>query len=76
MPICEFLEEQVPEPCLIPKDPFLRAEVRAFCEMINAGIQPLSNLKVRQKLDEAGQDSAAWNKLFIEQGFDGIILKY
>jgi len=71
VPICEFLDEKVPEPPLLPKDPIKKAEVRAFCEMINAGIQPLINLKVRQKVEQLGHDPAEWNKLFLEQGFEG-----
>ncbi len=42
--ILEFLEEQFPEVPLLPKDPVLRAKVRALVEAINAGTQPLQNL--------------------------------
>ena len=71
MPICEFIEETVKEPKLLPDDPIKKAKVRAFCEIINAGIQPLQNLKVRNKVQELGFDMTEWNKLFIEQGFEG-----
>lgn len=66
MPICEYLDEVITENKLIPTDPIKRARVRAFCENINAGIQPLINLKVRQKVTEIGYDMTEWNKQFIE----------
>src|ERR1700723_2518626 len=44
--IGEWLEETHPAQPLLPKDSFARAEVRALCELINAGIQPLGNLPV------------------------------
>lgn len=42
--ILEYLEETFPTPALLPKDPVLRAKVRALVETINAGTQPLQNL--------------------------------
>jgi glutathione S-transferase len=33
--ILEYLEEQFPEPPLLPPDPALRAEVRVFCDWFN-----------------------------------------
>lgn len=71
MAICEYLEEVTAEPKLLPSDPIKKAKVRAFCEIINAGIQPLINLKVRNKVQQIGYDMTEWNKEFIEQGFVG-----
>ena len=50
--IIEFLEDVQPEPALLPKDPFARAQARRIAESINAGIQPLQNLRVLKKLDQ------------------------
>ncbi len=69
MAICEYLDEAYPDVKLLPTDPFKRCDVRAVCEMLNAGIQPLQNLKIRQKIDEMGKDSVQWNKHWIEEGF-------
>src|SRR5262249_10154988 len=41
MAIIEWLDETRPEPRLLPGDTFDRAHVRALCELINAGTQPL-----------------------------------
>jgi maleylacetoacetate isomerase len=48
--IIEWLEEMRPEPPLLPKDPFDRAEVRAFALAIAADVHPLNNLRVLQYL--------------------------
>jgi maleylacetoacetate isomerase len=67
--IMELLEELYPEPALLPKSPQDRARVRALVETINAGIQPLQNLIV---LDRVGGDDqekrSAWMKFFIPRG--------
>jgi maleylacetoacetate isomerase len=67
--IMELLEELYPEPALLPKSPQDRARVRALVETINAGIQPLQNLIV---LDRVGGDDqekrGAWMRFFITRG--------
>ena len=54
--ILELLEEQHPEPPLLPRDAFLRARTRELAEAINAGIQPHQNLGPMGRIDalEAG----------------------
>jgi maleylpyruvate isomerase len=44
--IIEWLEETIPEPALLPKDPISRAEVRAFALAIACDIHPINNLRV------------------------------
>lgn len=70
MPICEYLEEF--EPKLLPEDPISKANVRAVCELINSGIQPLQNLHVLQKLEkDFGIDAdtkIAWAGFFNAKG--------
>ena len=51
LPICEYLEETRSDIKLLPKDYILRSKIRAFCEVINSGIQPLHNLRVLKKID-------------------------
>lgn len=67
--IMELLEELHPEPALLPKTPEERARVRALVQTINAGIQPLQNLVV---LDRVGgtdpEKRSAWMKFFITRG--------
>jgi len=70
--ICEYLEETLPTPALLPADPVLRARVRAFAEVIACDIHPVQNLKVLRRLREAGLDEAAvnaWAARTIEDGF-------
>jgi maleylacetoacetate isomerase len=44
--IIEWLEETRPEPPLLPRDAFERAEVRAFAQAIAIDVHPLNNLRV------------------------------
>ena len=54
MAILEYLEETFPTPPLLPADPWLRARARQLAEMVNAGIQPMQNLSLLQRLQESG----------------------
>lgn len=70
--ILEWLEETVPEPPLLPREPFARARVRAFALAIACEIHPLSNLAVRRYLhDVLGLDAQAeqrWHHRWLEAG--------
>ena len=67
--IMELLEELYPDPPLLPKTPQDRARVRALVETINAGIQPLQNLIVLDKVGGDDQEKrGAWMKFFITRG--------
>jgi maleylpyruvate isomerase len=69
--ICEFLEEIVPRPPLLPADPFERANVRAFAQAIACDIHPVQNLKVLARLRKVGVAEAAvtdWARDIIEEG--------
>ena len=54
MAILEYLEERFPSPPLLPAEPWLRARARQLAEMVNAGIQPMQNLSLLQRLQESG----------------------
>ncbi|MDO5620964.1 MAG: maleylacetoacetate isomerase [Paracoccus sp. (in: a-proteobacteria)] len=70
--IIEWLDETQPGPRLLPQDPTLRAEVRAFALIIACDIHPLHNLRVlnfikaNYGLDQAGAD--AWCRQWIGEG--------
>ena len=69
MAILEFLEETHPQPALLPKDPFGRAEARKLAEVVNSGIQPLQNLSVLQRIkNELKGDDKAWAAYWIARG--------
>jgi maleylpyruvate isomerase len=52
--IIELLEETHPSPPLLPKDPFRRAKVRAFAQVLACDTHPVQNLKVLARLRELG----------------------
>lgn len=59
MAIVELIEELFPEPSVFPKDPILRAEVRAFSHHISCDLHPIHVHRVRTYLAEAmGVDDA------------------
>jgi maleylpyruvate isomerase len=70
--ILEYLEETVPEPPLLPRDPYLRARARQLAELINAGIQPLQNLAPLRQVKSLGLDEQAWAHHFIERGLEAL----
>jgi len=71
--IIEYLDEVHPGPKLLPTDPFDRAYVRAFSQIIACEIHPVNNLRVRKyikssyKLDDEGVN--AWYRHWIAEGF-------
>lgn len=73
MAIVELLEELFPEPSVLPKDPLLRAEVRAFAHLIAADLHPINNNRVRRyladvvKADEA--TVAGWYRHWVATAF-------
>ncbi len=71
--ILEYLEERYRTPALLPAEPYLRARVRMFSEMVNSGIQPLQNLSVLQRLkNELKQDDKAWGAYWNTRGLTAL----
>lgn len=70
--IIEWLDETTAGPRLLPADPKLRAEVRAFAQAIACDVHPLQNLRVLDYLKaEFGADQAAldrWCGRWITEG--------
>ncbi|WP_020395119.1 maleylacetoacetate isomerase [Thiolinea disciformis] len=71
--IIEWLEEQYPEPPLLPKDVNQRAHVRALAALIGCDIHPINNKRILDYLRKHyGQDEAginAWCGEWIHAGF-------
>ena len=71
--IMEYLDEAYPGPKLLPGDPFDRAYVRAYSQLIACEIHPLNNLRTLKyvkrtyKLDDDGVNS--WYRYWIAEGF-------
>lgn len=74
MAIIEYLDEQHPEPPLLPKDALARAHVRALAQMIACEIHPINNLRVLKYLkhdlmvDESSKD--AWYRHWTRTGLE------
>ena len=71
--ILDYLEETYPTPSLLPSDPVVKAQARAFGLFISAEMHALSVVRVRKFLVDglgASQEGvAAWVYHWIDQGF-------
>jgi maleylacetoacetate isomerase len=74
--IVEYLDENYPEPPLLPKHKADRARVRALAEIVACDIHPINNLRVlRYLIHSLGCDEAAvasWYNHWIAAGFEGL----
>lgn len=70
--IVEYLESRIPEPPLIPTDPYLAAKARQMAEIVNSGIQPIQNLRVLQAIEAIGGDKKEWGRKWIASGLDAL----
>lgn len=71
--IIEWLEEQYPEPALLPKDEPARAQVRAIAALIGCDIHPINNKRIldylRNVLKLDAEQIEAWCQNWIDEGF-------
>jgi len=74
--IIEYLEEILPTPALLPKDPYHRARIRQACEIINSTAHPLGNLKVQTYLEKnhgfTAADKETWAKYWYNHGLEAL----
>ncbi len=70
--ILEYLEETVPQPPLLPADPYLRARARQLAEVVNSGIQPFQNLPTLALFGQLGGDAKQTAAGFIARGLDAL----
>lgn len=73
--IIEWLEEQYPEPALLPKDALAKEKVRAIAALIGCDIHPLNNKRVLEHLRQLGLDESqvnAWCARWIQDGFSAL----
>jgi maleylpyruvate isomerase len=77
--ICEYLDEIVPEPRLLPADPLRRAKVRAAALLIACDVHPVQNLRILDRLRGlglTGEQVTHWATQVIDEGltaFDRLI---
>jgi len=71
--IIEYLDETIPAPALLPRDPLGRAQVRAMALGIACDIHPVNNLRVanylRRELAQPEPVVEQWMLHWIEAGF-------
>lgn len=74
--IVEWLDETHPEPPLLPKDPWARAQVRSLAQLVACDVHPLNNLRVLQHLEHrfglGERDRTAWYRHWIAEGFNAL----
>ncbi|ENU91132.1 maleylacetoacetate isomerase [Acinetobacter vivianii] len=73
--IIEWLEEQYPEPALLPTDALAKEKVRAIAALIGCDIHPLNNKRVLEYLRQLGLDESqvnAWCARWIQDGFSAL----
>jgi len=74
--IIEFIEEEHPQPSLLPSAPVDRAFVRSLAYTVGCEIQPLNNLRVLQYLENQFQIEKSqrdlWYSHWVQEGFTAI----
>jgi maleylacetoacetate isomerase/maleylpyruvate isomerase len=74
--IIEYLEESYPGSALLPKQAYLRAQIRAMAQTVACDIHPLNNLRVLQylkkKLSAEQQQLDNWYQHWVQKGFAAI----
>jgi maleylpyruvate isomerase len=73
--ICEYLDETVGGPKLLPDDPVRRAKVRAAAQLIACDIHPIQNLRVLDRLRALGlakEEVADWARQVIDEGLEAL----
>lgn len=83
MSIIEYIEEQYPQPALLPASLTARAYVRSIANVVSCDMHPLNNLRVlkylKHKLHCDTDVRNEWYHHWLKQGFDaleGILLKH
>ena len=76
--ILEYLEENYPDPALLPSGLEQRAKVRELVQLVNSGIQPLQNLSVIQDIqkrwDFPRSEAIRWCHDWIQVGLEALEL--
>ena len=73
--ILEWLEEEYPDPPILPKAALDRQVVRTMALIIACDIHPLNNTRIGRKLNKMGIDQAGileWTQGWIKDGFDAL----
>ncbi len=69
MAIMEWAEELFPKPSLLPGDAYQKGVIRQLAEVINSGIHPVQNLRVRKFYSQNEEKQKEWATHWICAGF-------
>lgn len=71
--ILEWLEEQYPNPPILPKDGWQRAQARSLAYAVSCDIHPVNNLRIlkylQNDMQQSDEDKIIWYKHWINTGF-------
>lgn len=75
--ILEYLEEQYPNPPLLPNDIYARAYVRSIANLIACDMHPLNNIRVLKYLTHddlklSEEQKMIWYHHWLKDGFDAL----
>ncbi|MSO77133.1 MAG: maleylacetoacetate isomerase [Alphaproteobacteria bacterium] len=74
--IIELLEELYPNPSVLPKDPWARAEARSFAALITSDLHPVNNRRIQLYLaNELGATEAqvqAWYRHWVATAYGSL----
>lgn len=74
--ILEYIEETHPTPALLPAEPVLRAQTRAFGQLITSDLHPINNARVRRFLEHDLHVEAAgvqdWYAHWVRVSFEAL----
>ena len=74
--ILEWLEEQYPDPSILPQDSWQRAQVRSLAYAVSCDIHPVNNLRVlkylQNDMQQSDEDKINWYKHWINTGFSAL----
>jgi glutathione S-transferase len=60
--------KHLPNPPLLPRDPWLRAHARELVQIVNAGTQPMQNTSVQKAVSPDPEVRRQWCQRWIERG--------
>ena len=72
----EWLEEQHPQPSILPGDSWQRAQARSLAYAVSCDIHPVNNLRIlkylQNDMQQSDEDKIGWYKHWINTGFNAL----